>query len=65
MFEQLSSTIDWQVLELQSGRKIAQKHVLNAWSQIMKILYTGAKGVMQLKQGFKGVLGIGFGSLES
>jgi len=30
VFEQLSSTIDWQVLELQSGRKIAQKHVLNA-----------------------------------
>jgi len=28
-FEQLSSTIDWQVVELQSGAKLA----LNAWVQ--------------------------------
>jgi len=29
-FEQLSSTINWRVMELQSGGKIVQKHMLNA-----------------------------------
>jgi len=36
VFEQLSSTISSEVMALQSGREIVQKHMLNAWFWTME-----------------------------